>query len=181
MENINLELLKYPIGKFIKPDVISKEYINKCISVIETFPLKLKKEVESLSENQLNTQYRPKGWTIRQVVNHCADSHINSLIRFKLVLTEEKPTIKPYFENLWAELPDSKLMNINASIKILEGIHEKWVVLLRSLSDEDLDKTFIHPEHDKEISLKTNIAIYAWHCEHHISHITSLKQRRNWL
>lgn len=128
-----------------------------------------------MSETELEKQYRPGGWTIRQVVNHCADSHMNSLIRFKLALTEEIPMIKPYFENLWAELSDSRQISIDSSLKILEGLHVRWVNLLRSLKENDLDKEFFHPESKEKISLKHNIGIYAWHCEHHLADIKNAK------
>jgi len=177
---MNLEDLKYPIGKFEKPAIISRELIEKWIDAIATFPSRLKKEVDNLNDNQLDTPYRPDGWTIRQVVHHCADSHLNIFIRMKLVLTEETPTIKPYFEERWAELPDSKLLAIEPSIKILEGIHERWTVLLHQMTDEDFEKVFFHPEHQKTFSIVENIGIYAWHGNHHLAHITSLKTRNNW-
>jgi len=124
MEN-DLENLKYPIGKFEKPSMISQSQMEIWINAIEAFPKKLKEEINHLTESQLQRQYRPNGWSIRQVVNHCADSHMNSFIRFKLALTEETPTIKPYLENLWAELPDSKNYPIESSLKILEGLHKR--------------------------------------------------------
>jgi len=172
-----LDQLKYPIGKFSLPDTISKELVNQWISTIATFPSELTKEVELLSEEQLNTPYRPEGWTVRQVVHHCADSHMNSLIRLKLALTEDKPTIKPYFEERWAELPDSKNMSILPSLKMLEGIHERWTTLLRSLDEGQLNREFIHPEHGKTFRVIENIGLYAWHCNHHLAHIVHLKNR----
>ena len=180
MNEQELEQLKYPIGRFKNPENFTPEFLENCISVIENFPENLRREVINLSDNQLDTPYRENGWTVRQVVHHCADSHINSILRFKLALTEEKPTIKPYFEDRFAELADSKNFPIEASLQILEGTHKRWVAILKSLSDEDLQKTFIHPEHNKEFTLQTNIAIYAWHCNHHLAHITSLKKRMNW-
>ena len=172
----NIEQLKYPIGKFIQPSVITAVEINNWIDIIREFPSRLRKEVESLNVEDLQKTYRPNGWTIAQVVHHLADSHINSFIRFKLALTEEKPTIKPYYENLWAELPDSKDYPIADSLKLLEGLHGRWVYLLRNLSIEEWDKEFIHPESGKTISLKTNLGIYAWHCEHHLAHIVNAKK-----
>jgi DinB superfamily len=178
--NLTLEQLKFPIGKYEKTSVLTPQLLAQFISDIETFPSKLKKETESLNNEQLDTVYRSDGWTIRQVVNHCADSHMNSLVRFKLALTEDKPTIKPYFEDRWAELVDSKTMPIEPALKMLEGIHERWTVLLKSLTEVQLKRTFIHPEHEKEISINENIAIYAWHCNHHLAHITTLKKQKNW-
>lgn len=180
MNEQELEQLKYPIGRFKKPEAFTNEFLKSAISIIDSFPEELKQKTEHLTDDQLDTPYRENGWTIRQVVHHCADSHINSIIRFKLALTEEKPTIKPYFEDRFAELPDSKDFPIEASLQILAGTHKRWVALLKSLSDEDLEKTFVHPEHNKEFSLKVNIAIYAWHCKHHLAHITSLKNKMGW-
>lgn len=167
---VDIENLKFPIGKFTSPDVITKEYIKTWIEAIKSFPKRLLSATEDLNDEQLERPYRPNGWTIRQVVHHCADSHMNSFIRFKLALTEDKPVIKPYAEHLWAELPDVKLP-IESSIKILEGIHERWTTLLESLTEGDLERQFIHPENTQFISLKENIGIYAWHCNHHLAHI----------
>ena len=172
--------LRFPIGQFQKPDNLTKNLIDKFIDDIETFPERLRKEVENLSDVQLDTPYRPDGWTIRQVVNHCADSHMNSLTRFKLALTENKPTIKPYYEDKWAELADSKNMPIEPALKMLKGIHQRWTILLRSLKEDDLKKRFIHPEHGKEFQLDENIGLYAWHCNHHLAHITTLKDGKSW-
>ncbi|TJZ61533.1 putative metal-dependent hydrolase [Sphingobacterium olei] len=174
--NKDIEILKYPIGKFQIPTSITPELVEKWIETIEIFPHKLKAEVQNLTENELKKQYRPNGWTITQVVNHCADSHMNSLIRFKLALTEETPTIKPYCENLWAELSDSKHYRVDSSIIILEGLHARWTTLLKSLHHQDLEKEFIHPETQERISIKTNIGFYAWHCEHHLAHIINAKR-----
>jgi hypothetical protein len=165
------EQLRYPIGQFIKPNQITKDIISIWIHDIASFPERLRIEVDGLSDEQLDTPYRPEGWTIRQVIHHCADSHMNSFIRFKLALTEDHPTIKPYFEDRWADLPDSKQITVDASLKILEGLHERWVVLLNSLTEIDLSRTFYHPENRQAIRLDENIGIYAWHCNHHLAHI----------
>ncbi|MCB0730350.1 MAG: putative metal-dependent hydrolase [Ignavibacteriae bacterium] len=177
---MDIEKLKYPIGKFQKPVEFTDEKISEFINVLETLPRNIKLQVTNLTEDQLDTQYRPNGWTIRQVVNHIADSHMNSLIRFKLALTEKNPTIKPYFEDRWAELIDSKNIPINSAVKMIEGIHERWVVLLKSFTQNDWERTFYHPESKREISLKENLAIYAWHSLHHLAHITELKKRNSW-
>jgi len=171
----DIEKLKYPVGKFQKPELISTQQIQDWINVLKEFPKQLADEVANLTEEALNLQYRPGGWTIRQVVNHCADSHMNSFIRFKLALTEDTPTIKPYFENLWAELPDTKGYPVDAALKILAGLHERWVTLLENLSEKELERKFIHPETDEFIALKTNLGIYAWHCAHHLAHIKIAK------
>lgn len=167
--------LKYPIGKFELPIVITNVLLNDWIKTIKDFPTLLKQETDNLSEEDLSKTYRPGSWNIRQLVHHCADSHMNSFIRFKLTLTEEVPTIKPYTENLWAELPDSAAHPIDSSLQILEGLHKRWGQLLNSLSNDDLEKQFHHPESNEYISLKTNIGIYAWHCQHHLAHIRLAK------
>jgi hypothetical protein len=177
---MTLEQQKYPIGQFESPATITKEIVSQWIAAISSFPTRLKNEVNHLTEEQLDTQYRPEGWTIRQVIHHCADSHMNSLIRFKLALTEDQPTIKPYYEERWAELLDSKNMPIAPSLKMLEGIHERWTVLLNHLTEEQNGRVFIHPEHGKIFRLDENIGVYAWHCNHHLAHITETKKRNNW-
>lgn len=173
----NIEALKFPIGKFKEPIEIDQSIINEWIKIIKDFPEKLKIEICNLSEADLENTYRPNGWTICQVVNHCADSHMNSLIRFKFALTEETPTIKPYQEDLWAELVDSKHFSIESSLKILEGVHKRWSYLLENLTKEELEKNFIHPESKELVSIKKNIGIYAWHCEHHLNHIQKAKNK----
>ncbi len=173
--------LKYPIGKFEKPTVITKDIVNKWISDIATFPKRLFSEVMTLTDEQLDTAYRPDGWTIRQVIHHCADSHMNSLTRLKLALTEDEPTIKPYFEERWAELADCKNMPIEPSLKMLEGIHERWTVILTHLTESDMKRTFIHPQNGSKFRLDENIGLYAWHCNHHLAHITETKKRNNWI
>lgn len=167
--------LRYPLGEFAKPEIIDSKIIADWICTIANFPTNIENEVSGLSDEELLYKYRPNGWNIRQLVHHCADSHINSLIRFKLTLTEEKPTIKPYFEDRWAELADTKNTPINLSLKILEGLHARWTVLLNSLTEQQLARTFIHPEYGKVISLRENIGIYSWHCNHHLEHIRIAK------
>ena len=171
-----LENLKYPIGKFEIPASFNKESIEQWISTIREFPQKIQNEITSLSEAELEQQYRPEGWTIRQVVHHCADSHMNSFIRFKLALTEDVPTIKPYEENIWAELEDSKNLDVNISVNLLFALHQRWVVLLNSFVESVWEKKFRHPETNQLIDLKTNLAIYAWHCNHHLAHIKQAKK-----
>ncbi len=175
-----MEDLRYPIGKPNIPKEISDRNIKDWIKVIELFPSKLKKLVSSLSDDQLNTQYRDGGWTIRQVVHHCADSHHNSYTRFKWTLTEDKPVIKAYYEDRWAELKDSKDGPISLSINSLIALHNKWVYFLKLLTPADLEKYFIHPEGNEKVTLKENIGIYAWHCNHHYAHIEQLIKHRNW-
>jgi len=168
-------LLKYPIGKYEKPKRITLETIGRWIDQIEHLPNKLRRVVETLSNEELDMTYRPGGWSIRQVVHHLPDSHINSYIRFRWTLTEEKPTIKAYFEQRWAELPDAKEGNIEISLILLEALHIRWCLLLRSLELEDLNKSFLHPETGKEIRLDENIGLYAWHGNHHLAQIEQFK------
>ena len=172
---------RYPIGQFEKPAVITHIIMAEWIATISAFPNSLSKEVENLSDQQLDTSYREEGWTVRQVVHHCADSHMNAFIRFKLAMTEESPTIKPYFEDLWAEFADGKTVPVYASMLILKGLHIRWTVIIKSLSDTDLQRTYIHPEHGQHISLEEAVGMYAWHCRHHLAHITTLKKMKNWI
>jgi hypothetical protein len=174
------EQLKYPIGKFQMPGELTADLLHQCILDIALFPERLRNEVQHLREEQLDTAYRPEGWTIRQVVHHCADSHMNSLTRLKLALTEDSPTIKPYLEARWAELPDSMGMPVEPSLKMIEGIHERWVAVLRKVTYDQYKRVFIHPEHGREFRVDQNMALYAWHCNHHLAHITETKKRLNW-
>jgi len=163
--------LKFPIGEFTKPNHINNHQISNWIADIECFPNKIKQLTNDLSVEQLNWQYRPEGWTIKQVVHHCADSHMNCIIRFKLALTEASPTIRPYYEDRWANLIDGTDDNLEDTLSLLKGLHAKLGKLLRNLSQEDLSKTFVHPEHGKHFRLDENIGVYAWHCNHHLAHI----------
>ncbi|CUB43242.1 YfiT family bacillithiol transferase [Bacillus cereus] len=170
--------LRYPIGQFTYKRPITEEMIDTWIQEIEDLPNELTKAIKDLDQKQLDTPYRVGGWTVRQVVHHVVDSHMNSYIRFKLALTEKNPTIKPYKEEKWAELPDSKLP-VDVSLVMLESLHKRWVNLLYSLELEDLEKTFNHPD-TGEIKLAAAIGLYAWHGRHHTAHITSLRKRLNW-
>lgn len=172
----NLEKLRYPIGKFSKPEVISPELLETWINTISKFPEYLKNEVNKLNEKDLENSYREGGWTVRQLIHHCADSHMNSFIRFKLALTEDTPTIKPYKEDKWATLADSMLMPIESSIRILEGLHQRWTVLLQSLDEKQLKMEFKNLESGKILNVETAIGIYAWHCNHHLTHIINAKK-----
>jgi hypothetical protein len=172
MENYkNLEKLKFPIGKFSKPDFISQNDLNNWISDIEIFPTNLMKLTQNLSTEKLNWIYRPDGWTIKQVIHHCADSHINSFVRFKLALTEDLPIIKPYEETKWAELIDGSSDSIMPSLQIVEGVHARWVLLLKTFKEEELKRKLIHPANNKKYFLDEMIGLYAWHCNHHLTHI----------
>ena len=169
--NLDIEKLKFPIGKCPKIDSVSENDLETWIAVIEDFPSKIKNLTSNLSVQELNWIYRPKGWNIKQVVHHCADSHINSFVRFKLALTEDVPAIKPYEEGLWAELADGNSDNISPSLQIIEGVHARWVLLLKSLGSTTLKRQFFHPENLKISNLEITIGVYAWHCNHHLAHI----------
>ena len=164
------EALRYPIGKFSPPVSYTQQAVNGWISDIKTFPGKLRHAVMGLTEKQLDTQYRTGGWTIRQVVHHLADSHMNSIIRFKWALTEENPTIKAYEEADWALLPDYRLP-IEPSLKILEGVHQRLGALLDSFTEEEWNRSFVHPQSGATVPLKRNLALYSWHGKHHLGHI----------
>ncbi len=173
------EDLRYPIGEFDMNFAVTPELRRERVAVITDLPAKIKAAVAGLDESQLDTRYRPDGWTVRQTVHHVADSHSNSLTRFKLALTEDEvPTIKPYFEDRWAELGDSKLP-IDISMKMIEAIHTRWVALLNSMRDADFERSFIHPE-TGTWTLDGALALYAWHSRHHTAHITSLREREGW-
>lgn len=180
MGEFDLEKLKYPIGKFETPTEYTLEYISTKIAKIESFPERLKKETIHLTDEQLDTPYRPGGWTVRQVIHHCAESHMNCFIRLKWTLTENNPVIKAYDENLWAELYDDLNMPIQPTISLLEGLHFRLGYLMKNLSQTELEKSFIHPENNSEYRIKQIIGSYAWHGEHHLAHITSLKKYKNW-
>lgn len=172
------EDLKYPIGKFDKNFEYTPELKAKFIDEISKLPQKIKAATKNLSDEQLDTPYRPEGWTVRQTVHHIADSHLNSLVRFKLALTEDAPTIRPYYEDRWAELEDS-FLPIESSLEIIEGLHSRWTTLLNSMSDEDFQKKLIHPD-SGEWTLEKMLGLYSWHGRHHTAHITKLRERNDW-
>ena len=175
-----MEDLRYPIGKFThKEENHTASEVAAYIQRIESLPGKLEKVIQGLSEEQLDTPYRDGGWTVRQVIHHVPDSHMNAYIRFKWMLTEETPTIKAYNEKGWAETPETKA-DPSLSLPLLKSLHTKWIVLLRQLTPTDLQRQFIHPDTKKHIRMDNLIGMYAWHGEHHLAHITSLKDRKGW-
>ena len=167
--------IRYPVGQFVLPDSTSPEERATWIKEIARAPRDLRAAVSGLSEDQLDTPYRPGGWTVRQVAHHLPDSHLNAYVRFKLTLTEQEPTIKPYDETRWATLADTTLP-VSASLDLLEALHLRWVHLLESLSDADFQRRFIHPE-SGPWRLDQYLSQYAWHGRHHIAHITELRKR----
>jgi hypothetical protein len=180
MTNEELNALRYPIGEYSPLVNPTTDDIKNQISIIEAFPKKLRDAVSGLTDEQLDTPYRPDGWRVRQVVHHVVDSHINSYCRFKLALTEDKPAIRPYFEDRWAELPEAKSAAVELSLPLLDALHNRWVVMLRNLTPEQLKLKYFHPETKSEANLEYLIGLYAWHSEHHLAHITKLKERMNW-
>lgn len=172
--------LRYPVGKFDFDAPINEAENPRLIAEIAETPGALRSAVAGLSRDQLETRYRPGGWTVKQVVHHVPDSHLNAYTRFKLALTEDEPTIKPYDEAAWAELPDSQKVPIDVSLDMLDALHVRWVSLLRSMDAADFRRGLRHPEHGRVLTLEQMLALYAWHGRHHVAHITALRKREGW-
>lgn len=172
------EDLRFPIGEFSSDFESTGALRQSFIQTIEELPNKLRKAIEGLTDGQLDTRYRPGGWTVRQVVHHIADSHLNSFCRFKLAMTEDCPTIRAFREDRWAELPDSQLP-VDPSLKIIEGVHARWAAMLNSMDSEDFARTLDHPE-SGEWNLDKFLGLYDWHSKHHTAHITRLRERNGW-
>ncbi len=173
------EDLRYPIGRFTYAGPHARRERDRMIEEIAAAPLLMKEAVSGLSESRMDTPYRTGGWTVRQLVHHVADSHMNSFARFKLALTEDEPTIKPYHQELWAELPDSRETSAEISLHLLDALHRRWVTLLRAMSDEQFARTLRHPELGV-MPLDRMLALYAWHGKHHTAHIAALRRRSRW-
>ncbi|MEM1135500.1 MAG: YfiT family bacillithiol transferase [Bacteroidota bacterium] len=180
MTEVDLEKLKYPIGKLVAPEVIAEKHIQQWISNLNGFPKAFEKLVQTLDDKQLDTPYRLNGWTVRQLVHHVPDSHTNAYIRFKWTLTEDIPLIKAYHEDRWGSLTDSVAGDIMPPIKLLYALHERWVQLMRQMEEKDWEKSLIHPETKKVIPLKNMLALYDWHSRHHYAHIENLIKKENW-
>ena len=173
------EDLRYPIGKFHLEEPVGPNQLAEWIGQIAAAPTHMRTAVAGLSDAQLDTPYRPGGWTVRQVVHHVPDSHLNCYVRFRLALTEDEPTIKPYDEGRWAALPDARTAPVDLSLALLENLHRRWVLLLESLTPAEWDRRFNHPELGVR-SLRQTVPMYAWHGRHHVAHITALRQRMGW-
>jgi len=171
--------LRYPIGKFELAGEITEARRAQWIDEIAAAPAQLRSAVRGLTEEQLDTPYRPGGWTVRQLVHHLPDSHVNSYVRYRMALTEQEPTIKPYAEDRWAELADARTGPVELSLALLDSLHARWTLLLRALGPADWARTFRHPE-EGIVSLERNLGIYAWHGRHHVAHVTSLRRRVGW-
>ena len=171
--------LQYPIGRFSFHGTATDDQVQQAIGEIAEAPAKLRAAVEGLTPEQLNTPYRPGGWIVRQIVHHLPDSHLNSYCRFKLALTEDKPVIRAYHEDRWAELEEARTAPVEVSLALLESLHRRWVLMLNSLASSDFQRTFRHPDIGV-VSLAQNVCLYAWHGRHHTAHITSLREREGW-
>jgi uncharacterized damage-inducible protein DinB len=171
--------LRFPIGEYEAVDTITDDQRRAFLAALAETPARLRDAVAGLSPEQLDTPYRPGGWTVRQVVHHLPDSHMNSYMRSKLALTEQEPTIKTYEEALWAELADAKTAPVEPSLALLENLHTRWVLLLRSLTPAEVARKFRHPERGT-MTIDENLALYAWHGRHHVAHITALRKRNGW-
>lgn len=176
----NLDELRYPIGKYQKPEIITPNHLQEWIQTITELPTKLREALSGLDEAQIHTPYRPEGWTVHQLVHHIADSHMNAYIRFKLAITEDQPTIKPYKEALWAELEDTRQTPVEVSLTLLEALHQRWSNLLKSMTEAEFAREYMHPEQGKTSRLDAVLGLYAWHSTHHLEHILALKRRNKW-
>lgn len=172
--------LRYPVGKFTRPSSLTPAERKAAVDAIAATPAAMRAAVAGLTDAQLDTPYRPEGWTVRQVVHHVPDSHMNAYIRFKLGITEDTPTIKPYDEAKWAELDDGKSKLVEDSLALLESLHARWVFLLRRMQSSEFARKVNHPEWDAPLSLDSLLALYAWHGKHHVAHITALRERKGW-
>ena len=174
-----MQELQYPIGKYIEQP-FSHQQLKEWLLDIQTLPMHVEHAILNLDEAQLETPYRPGGWTRKQVVHHIADSHMNAYIRFKLGLTEDNPSIKPYDENAWAQMADTKNLPINISTTLLFALHLRWHEILKNIKEEEWNRTVFHPEHQKQMTLWYLLGMYSWHSRHHVAHITSLRERMGW-
>lgn len=179
MEEI-LEQMRYPIGKFQRPENFDPASKDEWIAAIAALPDWLEACVENLDEANLQTPYRPGGWTVIQTIHHLADSHINAYVRLKLALTEDIPQIKPYEEALWADLPDVNIVPVNVSLTLLHALHKRWVVALKNMKPADWNRAYYHPDQRRNVPLWEMTALYAWHGRHHMEQIRHLRQRMNW-
>ena len=179
VETLDLEALKYPVGRFDPSRVPTAEERRGMIEEIAALPARFRAAVEDLSPERLDTPYREGGWTVRQLAHHVPDSHMNAYVRFKLALTEDVPSIKTYDEARWAELPDVAATPVSASLTLLEALHQRWTALLSALSDEQWERAFRHPDWG-ELKLDRTLALYAWHSRHHLAHVTGLRERMGW-
>ena len=178
MYNLRMTDLRFPIGEFVMPVPVTPKLRADAIAAIAELPVKMRDAVRGLSEAQLDTPYRPGGWTVRQVVHHVPDSHLNAYVRVKLALTEDNPTIKPYDQDAFAGLPDQRLP-IDVSLSLLDSLHARWVVVLKALTPQQFARPLYHPEIGA-ITIDYQVQTYGWHSRHHVAHITRLREREGW-
>jgi uncharacterized damage-inducible protein DinB len=171
--------LSYPIGRFERPTEFTDSSRAAAVLAIAAAPSDLRSAVRGLTAAQLDTPYRPGGWTVRQLVHHVADSHLNAYVRTRLALTEANPTIKPYEEQLWAELPDAKTMPVEVSLTLLDALHDRWIALLRTFGEAEFTRTLVHPQNGP-MTMDGMLALYAWHGKHHVAHVMALRSRSGW-
>ncbi|HEY3935451.1 MAG TPA: putative metal-dependent hydrolase [Gemmatimonadales bacterium] len=171
---------RYPVGRFTPADEWNNAARTRCRDDIAHLPARLREAIEGLDDRCLDTPYRDDGWTVRQVVHHLADSHLNAYCRFRLALTEDEPTIKPYAEARWAELHDARTYPAAPSLAILDGVHARWIGLIDAMSPGDWDRSFVHPEQQRPVTLASTAALYSWHSRHHVAHINALRARNAW-
>jgi hypothetical protein len=171
----NLEHLRFPVGKFHTPKTFSENDIALWRQTISDFPDRVQRLLDSIELNHLRTPYRKDGWNGFQVIHHCVDSHMNAYFRFKLGLTEDAPEIRPYFEDRWADLPDSTSENLENSLLILKGLHRRWAIVLNNINHDDFNRLIVHPEYGRKYNLAQLLAMYAWHCNHHHAHLELIK------
>ena len=171
---------RYPIGKFQPPTEFTADVRHEALAAIDALPAELRAAVAGLDDAQLDTPYRDGGWTVRQLVHHVADSHVNAYVRHKLTVTEDEPAIRPYDQTSWAESPEAKRADPEISLALLDGLHWRWVAFLRALSAEQFARRFVHPEMPAPVSLDWSVAMYAWHGRHHTAHVRGLRAARGW-
>lgn len=172
--------LRYPIGRFTPQDEYSASDISGLIDQLAAAPAEMREAVEGLTPDQLRTPYRDGGWTVAQVVHHLPDSHLHSYARFRFALTEDHPTIKPYDEGKWANLPDASSVDVEMSLRLLDALHVRWVALMRAMAPADWARTYVHPERRGDQTLARTLGLYAWHGRHHVAHVTALRRRMGW-
>ena len=171
------ERLRFPVGRFVPPDAVTPAERERWIGEIAAHPAQLRALVERMGDPELDTPYRPQGWTVRQVVHHLPDSHMNAYVRVKLALTEDRPTIKPYDEARWAELADTRATPVAVSLALVEALHARWATLLGTLEPAQWARTFVHPDHGRAMTIETATAMYAWHSRHHLGHVQAVAER----
>ena len=174
----DLKALRFPVGEYVYPDKVDGIILSKWKEKINAFPNRVDALVRDLSDEELSWQYRPSGWSLQQLVHHCADSHMNAFIRFKITLTEDSPDIRPYFEDRWADMKETFDSPIGLSMEILKGVHGRWSILLDQMDDKDLERSYYHPEYKKPYTLEEALGSYAWHCDHHFAHMLNALNAR---